>query len=252
MTSDDSTRFDPAAYLAQAGPGRSLIEFKPHETFFCQGDPAEYLFYLQSGRARVTVVSPGGKEATITLLSAGEFIGENSLASSGTLHLSTAASISTCKALKIERGEMLRVMHEEWALSEMFIKYLLVRATRTESDLLDQLFNSSEKRLARILLLMAEFGEPTQFEGLIPEISEENLAQMIGAPKSRVSFFMKHFNELGLIEYGDRIRVHKSLLNAILHDQFPGDNAIKPPISDIPQKLPKLAKDIRPRPQPKT
>lgn len=229
-----------------------MIELKPEETFFCQGEPAEYLFYLQSGRARVTVVSPGGKEATITFLAAGEFIGENSLASSGVLHLSTATSLSACRALKIERGEMLRVMHEEWALSEMFIKYLLARATRTESDLLDQLFNSSEKRLARILLLMAEFGQPTQFEGLIPEITEESLAQMIGAPRSRVSFLMKHFHELGLIDYDGSIRVHKSLLNAILHDQFPGDNATKPPIIDIPQRLSEAIEDVRPGPQPKT
>jgi len=227
-----------------------MIELKPQEAFFCQGDPAESVFYLQNGRARVTVISHGGKEATITLLSAGEFIGENSLASAGALHISTATSITACTALKIERKEMLRAMHEEWALSEIFIKYLLARAKRTESDLLDQLFNSSEKRLARILLLMAEFGEPDQFAALIPEITEESLAQMIGAPRSTVSYFMNHFHELGLIDYDGRIRVNRALLNAILHDQLPGDNAAKPAIIDIPLKQSKPAKRTRPHSRP--
>jgi CRP/FNR family transcriptional regulator, cyclic AMP receptor protein len=194
------------------------------------------VFYLQSGRLKVTVVSQEGKEATITFLSAGEFVGESSLVSAGTLHLSTATSITNCTALKIERQEMLRVMHEESSLAELFIKYLLVRARRTESDLLDQLFNSSEKRLARILLLMAEFGKPDQFAGLIPEIAEESLAQLIGAPRSSVSIFMKHFHELGLIHYDGRIRVNRALLNAILHDQLPGDNTARPAIADIPRK----------------
>ena len=193
------------------------------------------------------MVSQGGKEATITLLSAGEFVGENSLASVGALHISTATSITACTALKIERKEMLRAMHEECSLSEIFIKYLLVRAKRTESDLLDQLFNSSEKRLARILLLMAEFGKPDQFAGLIPEITEESLAQMIGAPRSSVRLFMNHFHELGLIDYDGRIRVNRALLNAILHDQFPGDNAAKPPIPELPRKQSKPVKRPRSR-----
>ena len=200
------------------------------------------MFYLQNGRARVTVVSEDGREATITLLSEGEFVGENSLANIGALRLSTATSITACRALKIERREMLRVMHEEHTLSDIFFKYLLFRSSRTESDLLDQLFNSSEKRLARILLLMAEFGEPDQFEGLIPEITEENLGQMIGVPKSSVSFFLSHFRELGFIDYDGRIRVHKALLNAILHDRIPGDNAAKPAIIGIPLKKSKPAR----------
>jgi CRP/FNR family transcriptional regulator, cyclic AMP receptor protein len=242
LTSDGGTQFDSAAFLANAGQGRTVIDLKPQGVFFCQGDPAQSVFYLQDGRARVTVVSQGGMEATITLLSAGEFVGENSLASVDTLHLSTATAITACRALKIERKEMLRAMHEEWALSELFIKYLLARAKRTESDLLDQLFNSSEKRFARILLLMAEFGEPDQFAGLIPEITEESLAQMIGAPRSSVSFFMKHFHELGLINYDGRIRVNRALLNAILHDQLPSDNAAKPPITNVPRKESKPVK----------
>lgn len=247
LTSAGGIRFDSAAFLANAGPGRTMIELKPNEAFFCQGDPAEFVFYLQNGHARVTVVSQGGKEATITLLSGGEFIGESSLASVGAPHLSTATSITDCQALKIERKVMLRVMHEEWTLSEIFIKFLLMRARQTESDLVDQLFNSSEKRLARILLLMAEFSEPNQFEGLIPDITEESLAQMIGAPRSSVSFFMNHFHDLGLIVYGDRIRVNRTLLDAILHDRLPGDNTQRPVISDIPRIPAKPAKRIRSR-----
>jgi CRP-like cAMP-binding protein len=231
-----------------AGPGRTIIELKPHETFFCQGEPAEFVFYLQKGRSKVTVVSPGGKQATITFLSGGEFIGENSLTTVGALHSTTATSITVCSALKIERKEMLRVMHEQSSLAEIFIKYLLVHAKQTQSDLLDQLFNSSEKRLAQILLLMAEFGEPDQFAGVIPEITEESLAQMIGAPRPSVSFFMKHFHELGLIHYDGRIRVNRALLSAILHDQLPGDNTAKPAIAEIPRKRSTSANRTRSRP----
>jgi CRP/FNR family transcriptional regulator, cyclic AMP receptor protein len=236
LTSDDGTEFDSEAYLADAGPGRTIIELRPQEAFFSQGEPADSVFYLQNGRARVTVISQGGREATITLLSEGEFVGEKSLASVGALHLSTATSITTCRALKIERREMLRVMREESTISDIFLKYLLFHARRTESDILDQLFNSSEKRLARILLSMAEFGEPRQFEGLIPEITEESLAEMIGAHKSSVSFFLNHFSELGLIDFDGRIRVHRALLNAILHDRLPGDNAATPAIIGLPLK----------------
>ncbi len=235
------------AFLANSGPGRTIIDLKPQEPLYCQGEPADSVFYLQSGQARVTVVSEDGREATITLLSKGEFVGEHSLVNVGARRLSTATSITTCRALKIESREMLRVMHEESTLSDIFVKYLLLRASRTESDLLDQLFNSSEKRLARILLLMAEFGEPDQFEGLIPEITEESLAQMIGTKKTSVSFFLNHFREHGFIDYDGRIRVHKALLNAILHDRLPGDNAAKPAIIDVPRKQTHLVKPTRSR-----
>jgi len=235
------------AFLANAGPGRTIIDLKPQEALFCQGEPADSVFYLQNGQARLTVVSEDGREATITLLSEGEFVGEHSMVHVGARRLSTATSITTCRALKIERREMLRVMHEESTLSDIFLKYLLLRASQTESDLLDQLFNSSEKRLARILLLMAEFGEPDQFEGLIPEITEESLARMIGAQKSSVSFFLTHFRELGFIDYDGRIRVHKALLNAILHDRLPGDNAAKPAIIGIPLQQSKPAGRTRSR-----
>ncbi|MGH9616343.1 MAG: Crp/Fnr family transcriptional regulator [Acidobacteriaceae bacterium] len=182
----------------------------------------------QSGRARITVVSANGKEATITLLSAGDFVGEESLASVGGLRMATATAITSCIALKIDRAEMIRVMHEEQGFSDLFLKFLLARSMRTQADLVDQLFNSSEKRLARILLLMAEFGKPGEPETLIPKITQEALAEMIGTTRSRVSFFMNRFRKLGFIEYNGRIRVHKSLLNVILHDQLPGQNSEKP------------------------
>jgi CRP-like cAMP-binding protein len=212
--------FDLAAFLATAGIGRRLVQLKPKQAFFSQGSSADSIFYLQTGRAKLTVVSRDGKEATIALIPAGEFVGEESLASLGALHMATASAITACTALKIERDEMIRVMHEEHSLSEMYLKFLLVRSMRTQADLVDQLFNSSERRLARILLIMAEFGEPGKPEQLIPPITQETLAEMIGTTRSRVSFFMNRFRKLGLIEYNGRIRVHKSLLNVILHDQF--------------------------------
>jgi CRP-like cAMP-binding protein len=212
--------FDLAAFLATAGVGRRITQLKPRQAFFSQGSSADSIFYLQTGRAKLTVVSHEGKEATIALIAAGEFVGEESMASVGALHLATASAITACTALRIERGEMIRVMHQERSLSEMYLKFLLVRSMRTQADLVDQLFNSSERRLARILLLLAEFGEPGKSEHLIPPISQETLAEMIGTTRSRVSFFMNRFRKLGLIEYNGRIRVHKSLINVVLHDQF--------------------------------
>ena len=210
--------FDAAAFLASAGLGRRIVQLAPKQTFFSQGDPADAVFYLQKGRARVTVVSTAGKEATITLLAAGDFVGEESLAAPLSLRLATATAITACTALKIARDEMIRVMHEEHGFSDVFMKFLLARGMRTQADLVDQLFNSSEKRLARILLLMAEFGTPDEPESMIPKISQETLAEMIGTTRSRVSFFMNRFRKLGFIDYDGRIRVHKSLLNVVLHD----------------------------------
>jgi CRP-like cAMP-binding protein len=227
--------FDAKAFLASAGLGRRIVTLNENENFFSQGEAADAVFYLQSGRAKLTVVSRNGKEATITFISAGEFVGEESLASVGALHMATATAISDCAALKIEREEMLRAMHEELPLSDIFMKFLLARGMRIQSDLVDQLFNSSEKHLARILLVMAEFGNHNEPERLIPEITEERLAEMIGTPQTSVSFFMNRFRELGLIDYDGRIRVHKALLNVVLHDKMPGDNAVKPAIDDIPQ-----------------
>ena len=218
MTELRNVAFDAAAFLAKAGLGRKIIQVKPKQVFFSQGNPADSIFYLQKGRAKVTVVSKNGKEATITLLSTGDFVGEESLASVVGLRMATATAITACTALKIEREEMVRVMHEEHSFSDLFLKFLLARSMRTQADLVDQLFNSSEKRLARILLLLAEFGKPGEPESLIPQITQETLAEMIGTTRSRVSFFMNRFRTLGFIEYNGRIRVHKSLLNVILHD----------------------------------
>jgi CRP-like cAMP-binding protein len=211
-------KFNPAAYLAQSGMGRNQVHLQPREVFFSQGSPADCVFYLQSGRAKLTVVSERGKEATITMLAAGDFIGEESIASVRALRMASATAITPCHALKIEHEEMARVMHEENGFSDLFLKFLLARGMRTQADLVDQLFNNSEKRLARILLLMAEFGKPGEHDSLIPKVTQETLAEMVGTTRSRVSFFMNRFRKLGFIDYNGRIRVHKSLLNIVLHD----------------------------------
>jgi CRP-like cAMP-binding protein len=189
---------------------------------------ADTVFYLQRGRAKLTVVSQSGKEATITLLSVGDFVGEESLASIPGLRLATASAVNSCVALKITRDEMARVMHNEPAFADFFLKFMLTRSMRTQADLVDQLFNSSEKRLARILLIMAEFGKPGERDTFIPPISQETLAEMIGTTRSRVSFFMNRFRTLGYINYNGRIQVNKSLLNVVLLDQLPEHNSQKP------------------------
>ena len=237
--------FDLAAFLAKAGVGRRIVQLKPKQVFFSQGSSADSIFYLQTGRAKLTVVSQDGKEATIALLSAGEFIGEESLASVGGLHMATASAITACTALRIEREEMIRVMHQEHSFSEMYLKFLLARSMRSQADLVAQLFDSSERRLARILLLMAEFGKPGEPEQYIPAITQETLAEMVGTTRSRVSFFMNRFRKLGLIEYNGRIRVHRSLLNVVLHDQFPERNPERPPGSATPRVRSKPAKQAR-------
>jgi CRP-like cAMP-binding protein len=225
-----NSSFDLAAFLTHAGLGRRIIELKEKEHFFSQGDPEDSVFYLQSGRARLTVVSRAGKEATITLLSAGDFVGEGALAAMPGQRLCTATAINRCMALEITRDEMIRVMHQEHEFSDMFLKFLLERSMRVQADLVDQLFNSSEKRLARILLLMAEFGKPGEPETFIPPITQETLAEMIGTTRSRVSFFMNRFRALGLISYNGRIQVHKALLNVVLLDQLPEHDAEKPAV----------------------
>lgn len=235
MHEDGKTAFDAGAFLASAGLGRTIVKLSEGQAFFSQGEPAGSVFYLQIGRAKLTVVSGGGKEAVITRLSAGDFVGEESLATVGAVHMATATAVTDCTALRIERDQMIRAMHEEPPLSELFVRYLLGRGMKTESDLIDQLFNSTEKRLARLLLLMAEFGEPGQSERLIPKITEESLAEIVGATPASIAFFMNRFRALGLIDYNGRIRVHRALLNVILHDRFPDDNAAKPPITDFPR-----------------
>jgi CRP/FNR family cyclic AMP-dependent transcriptional regulator len=175
--------FDAPGFLAEAGLGRRILQLEPKQAFFSQGDSADCIFYLQRGRAKLTVVSQNGKEATITLLSTGDFIGEESLATLGAKHMTTATAITACQALEIQREEMVRVMHDESAFSDLFLRFLLVRSMRTQADLIDQLFNSSEKRLARVLLLLAEFGKPGEPESLIPQITQETLAEMIGTTR---------------------------------------------------------------------
>jgi CRP-like cAMP-binding protein len=238
MTNKDNYPVDPAAFLAHAGLGRRIVDVKANQTFFAQGDPADSVFYLQSGRARLSVVAHNGKEAIITILSAGDFVGEESLAAVPGLRLSSATAVTACMALKIGRDEMIRVMHDETAFAEIFLKFLLMRSMRAQADLVDQLFNSSEKRLARILLLMAEFGKPGEQETFIPPVTQEALAEMIGTTRSRVSFFMNRFRKLGFISYNGRIQVHKSLLNVVLLDQLPEHNSEKPPVSPSAKSLP--------------
>jgi CRP-like cAMP-binding protein len=237
--------FDVAAFLASAGVGRRIVQLAPKQAFFSQGDSADSVFYLQKGRAKVTVVSPAGKEATITLLSTDDFVGEEALAAVPGLRLSTATAVTACTALRISREEMIRVMHVEHGFSDLFLKVILERSIRIQADLVDQLFNSSEKRLARILLLMAEFGRPGEPEQYIPKISQETLAEMIGATRSRVSFFMNRFRELGFIDYNGRIKVHKSLLNAVLLDQMSKRDSEKPKGSDSPRIASKRASGRR-------
>ena len=228
MTKKIGKQFDCSDFLASAGLGRTIVNLKPQQVFFRQGGPADAVFYLQKGRAKITVVSRNGKQATITLLSAADFLGEDSLAAIAGVRLATATAMNACTALRIDKAEMIRVMHEEPAFADIFLKFLLERSMRTQADLVDQLFNSSEKRLARILLLMAEFGKPGEPETFIPPVTQETLANMIGTTRSRVSFFMNRFRKLGFISYNGRIQVHKSLLNVVLLDQLPDHNAQKP------------------------
>ena len=220
--------FDPFAILSHPGLGRQIVNFAPKETFFSQGDKADCIFYLQEGRAQLVVVSAKGKEGTISLLAAGEFVGEESLAAVVGLRMATAFAVTPCTALKIVRSEMVRVMHDETAFTNLFVKFLLGRSMKAQADLIDHLFNSSEKRLARVLLIMAEFDQPGTPNKYIPPVTQETLAAMIGTTRSRVSFFMNRFRSLGFIDYNGRIQVHRSLLNVILHDQLPEHKAQKP------------------------
>lgn len=219
-------------FLSTPGSGRRIIALKAKNIAFSQGEAADSIFFLQAGRAELTVVSKRGKEATVTHLAAGDFFGEEALKNPDLLRTSTATALTLCNVLIVERIEMLRVMHEEHDFSDFFLQFLLTKTAKTEADLVDQLFNSSERRLARTLLLMAEFGQPGEPETLLPPITQEALAEMIGTTRSRVSFFMNRFRSLGYIDYNGRIRVHKSLLNVVLHDQLPEQNASRPKMSN--------------------
>ena len=215
---DGKSAFNAKAFLAKAGVGKKIVSLKKNETAYVQGDPADVIYFVQTGRLRVTVTSTNGKEATITLVGPGDFVGENCMISAHPLHLATATAMVDTDLLKIGKAEMLRVLHDEPKLSEMFTHFLLSRNARIQADLVDQLFNSSEKRLARILLLLAQFGKESKPETVVPKISQEVLAEMIGTTRSRVSFFMNRFRKLGFIEYNGEIRVHNTLLNIFLQE----------------------------------
>jgi CRP-like cAMP-binding protein len=234
MTTAAKVPFDTDAFLASAGPGRTIVRVHAKETFFCQGGVADAVFFLQSGRAKLTVISKRGKEATVTLLATGDFAGEEAIAAPEMPRTATATAIIACVVLRIEREKMLQVLHEQHTFSAFFLRFMLIRGSRTQADLIDQLFNSSERRLARILLLMADFGQPGEPESLIPPVTQETLAEMIGTTRSRVSYFMNRFRKLGYIQYNGRIRVNRSLLNVVLHDQLPEQNASRPPLLDTP------------------
>jgi len=243
MDGKTGAAFNTAHYLRSEGEGRKAVTLKAKQTFFSQGGAADSVFYLQSGRAKLTVVSKKGKEATVTLLAAGDFMGEESLTAEGAIRMATASALVACVALKIDRRQMLSVLHEEHAFAALFLNFMLLRGIRTQADLIDQLFNSSERRLARILLLMADFGKPGEpQETQIPQITQETLAEMIGTTRSRVSFFMNRFRKLGYLEYNGHIRVNKSLLNMVLHDQLPEQNASRPVLLDPP---PSKARSVR-------
>jgi CRP-like cAMP-binding protein len=220
MTPIEKRPFDPKLFLAKVGEGRTISEYRKNETVFVQSDPADAIFYIQKGKVKLTVVSDNGKEAVIAVLGTGDFLGEGCLAGRP-LYLGTATAMSECSVLRLEKSSVICLLHEEPAFSEMFVSYLLSRNIRIEEDLVDQLFNSSEKRLARVLLLLANFGKEGKPEPVIAKISQETLAEMIGTTRSRVSFFMNKFRKLGFIEYNGGLHglhVHSSLLNIVLHD----------------------------------
>jgi CRP/FNR family cyclic AMP-dependent transcriptional regulator len=211
-------RFDASAFLTQAGLGRTVVDLKKRQTVFSQGDPADAIFYVQRGQVRLSVVSSGGKEATVALLGVGDFLGEECIANSQQVRITTATAITESALLKIDRKKMVGALHEHHDLSDIFVSYLLSRNRRVQEDLVDQLFNSSEKRLARALLLLAHFGKEGAPEPVVPKISQEVLAEMVGTTRARVNFFMNRFRTMGFIEYNGELRVHSSLLNVVLHD----------------------------------
>lgn len=210
--------FDPRKFLATIGEGRKVVTYVRKDTIFKQGDAADVVFYIQEGKVSLSVVSKSGKEATLGILSEGDFFGEGSLAGQR-LRMGSASAMTDCEILRIDKKAMMLALHREHAFSDLFVAYLLARNIRYEEDLVDQLFNSSEKRLARLLLLLAHFGKESAPAAAIPKMSQETLAEMIGTTRSRVSFFMNRFRKMGFINYdGDGMQVHSSLLNIVLHD----------------------------------
>jgi CRP-like cAMP-binding protein len=209
--------FNPQAFLKQVGDGKATLTSPKKQVLFSQGDMTDAVFFIQAGKVKLTVVSPQGKEAVIAILEPGSFFGEECLAGQ-LVHLATATAIEFSTLLRLEKQSMLRLLHDDRTFSELFLAYMLARNVRVQEDLVDQLFNSSEKRLARILLLMAHFGKDGKPQAVIPKISQEILAEMIGTTRSRVSFFMNRFKKMDLIHYDNGLHVHSSLLNIVLHD----------------------------------
>jgi CRP-like cAMP-binding protein len=210
--------FDPKVFLSKVNGGRAISEYRKDKIIFRQGDPSDAVFYIQSGKVKTTVVSEEGKEAVVALLGTGDFFGEGCLTGQPQ-RLATVSALTECVIVRISKTDITRVIHEEPAFAELFISHLLARNSRVEEDLVDQLFNSSEKRLARTLLILANFGKEGRPEPIIAKVSQETLAEMIGTTRSRVSFFMNKFRKLGLIDYNGNIEVHSSLLNVVLRDQ---------------------------------
>ncbi len=216
-TNNNNHDFDPKSFLAKIGEGRTLAKHAANHAVFSQEDHADAVFYIQTGKVKVTVLSKGGKEAVLAIFGPGDFFGEGCL-NGHTRRMATATTMTECSITCIERAVMMRALHDEPAFSELFMSFLLNRNLRIEEDLVDQLFNSSEKRLARVLLLLANFGKEGKPEQVIAPISQETLAEMIGTTRSRVSFFMNKFRRLGFIEYNGSLQVHSALLNVVLHD----------------------------------
>ena len=218
MASKQKPSFDPKSFLAKVGEGRSIGKYRKDQIVFSQGDPADAVFYVQQGKVKLTVVSEQGKEAVVAILEADQFCGEGCLTGQP-LRIATAVTMTECVVMRLEKAAIIRVLHEEPAFSEMFISHLLARTIRVEEDLVDQLFNSSERRLARMLLLLANFGKAGSPQQISPNISQETLAEMIGTTRSRVSHFMNKFRKLGLISYNGHVEVNNSLLSAVLHEK---------------------------------
>jgi CRP/FNR family transcriptional regulator, cyclic AMP receptor protein len=212
------SKFDPKTFLSIINGGRKIAAFPKKQTIFAQGDSCDAVFYIQEGKVRLTIVSKAGKEATIGILNKGDFFGEGCLTGQP-LRMCSATAMTDCSVMRIDKKSMMEVLHREHAFSDMFVAYLLARNIRYEEDLVDQLFNSSEKRLARTLLLLAHFGKDGVSETVIPKMSQEILAEMVGTTRARVSFFMNRFRKLGFVDYDDSgLQVHSSLLNVVLHD----------------------------------
>jgi CRP/FNR family transcriptional regulator, cyclic AMP receptor protein len=211
------SRFDPMLFLAEAGKGRARTDYQKDQVIFSQGDPADAVFYVQKGKIKLTVVSREGKEAVVAILGTGDFFGEGCLAGQP-LRMGSAITMSECSIMRLEKAGVIRLLHDQPGFSELFLRHLLSRNIRIEEDLVDQLFNSSEKRLARVLLLLANFGKEGKPEPVIPKINQETLAEIVGTTRSRVSYFMNRFRKLGFIEYNGGLEVHSSLLNVILYD----------------------------------